>query len=120
MANVLYNVWIETGDQNLAGTDSNVFLQLIGTQFQTDYVHLPPQDIFAFESGSTDKFVLDIPELGDLTRCCVQHDNSEGDSGWFVKTVRIQNQATEQSWLFTFNQWLGLEESGTLSACSEQ
>jgi len=119
MANILYTVWIQTGDQNLAGTDSNVYLQLVGTLLQTDFIHLPPQDIFAFEAGGTDKFVLDIPELGDLTQCCLQHDNSEGDSGWFVKTVQIQNQSTGQRWLFTFNQWLGLEESGTLSACIE-
>lgn len=120
MANVLYTVWVQTGDQNLAGTDSNVYLQLVGTQFQTDLVHLPPQDIFAFESGNVDKFVLDIPELGELTRCCVQHDNSEGDSGWYVVDVRIQHQETGQEWVFTFNQWLGIEESGTLSACLDQ
>ena len=75
------------------------------------------KDIFAFESGNTDKFVLEVPDLGDIRRCCVQHDNSEGDSGWFVVDVRIQNQQSGQEWLFSFNQWLGIEESGTLSAC---
>ena len=120
MANVLYTIWIRTGDQNLAGTDSNVYLQLIGTTFQTDFIHLPPQDIFAFESSSIDKFVLDVPDLGNITRCCVQHDNSEGDSGWYVVDARIQNQQTGQEWTFSFNQWLGIEESGILSACSDQ
>jgi len=113
----LYTVWIETGNQNLAGTDSNVFIQLAGTQGQTDSLHLPAQDIFAFESGATDKFVLDIPELGHITTCCIGHDNAEGDSGWYVKTVRIQHGESGSEWSFTFERWLGVQESGELHAC---
>lgn len=112
-----YVVWIRTGEENLAGTDSHVFIHLTGTAGQTEWIHLPPQDIFAFESGSTDKFVLMVPELGQLTRCCVGHDNSEGDSGWYVVDVRVQHPDSGQEWLFTFEQWLGVEESGELSAC---
>ena len=115
----LYTIWVTTGDDELAGTDSNVFIRLAGTQTTTETLHLPPQDIFAFEAGGTDKFVLDVPELGDIKECCIGHDNSEGDSGWYVKTVKIQNGETNQDWTFTFEQWLGLEESGVLSACVE-
>jgi hypothetical protein len=113
----IYTIWVKTGDQNLGGTDSNVFIQLFGTDGQTESVWLPPQDIFAFESGSTDKFVLEVPDVGNLTRCCIGHDNSEGDSGWFVESVRIQDDDTNREWTFVFNQWLGVEESGKLSAC---
>ena len=116
MAN-LYTLWVRTGEQNLAGTDSNVFIQLFGTQAHTESVFLPPQDIFAFESGNIDKFVLEIPDLGDLVRCCIGHDNSEGDSGWYVIDVRIQQEDTGREWTFTFDQWLGVDESGNLSAC---
>lgn len=115
----IYNVWVTTGDDGFAGTDSNVFIQLWGTQGQIDPLHLPPQDIFAFESGQTDKFVLQIPDLGELTRCCVGHDNSEGDSGWYVVDVRVQHETSGKQWTFTFDQWLGLEESGVLSACTD-
>lgn len=112
-----YEVWVSTGDQNLAGTDSNVFIQLVGTGGQTDSLHLPPQDIFAFESSQTDKFVLEVPDLGDLHTCCIGHDNAEGDSGWYVRTVRIRHTEDGREWLFHFEQWLGLEESGKLSTC---
>jgi hypothetical protein len=115
----LYTIWVATGDDELAGTDSNVFIRLAGTKAVTETLHLPPQDIFAFESGSVDKFVLEIPDLGELKECCIGHDNSEGDSGWYIKTVQIQNDETNQQWLFTFEQWLGVEESGVLSACVE-
>lgn len=114
---IAYSVWITTGEQNLAGTDSNIFIQLIGDAGQTELVHLPPQDLFAFESGSTDKFVLDVPDVGELRQCCLKHDNSEGDSGWYVAEVRVVHHASGKQWRFVFQQWLGLQESGVLSAC---
>lgn len=115
----LYTIWVTTGNQELAGTDSNVFIRLAGTQAVSETLFLPTQDIFAFESGSVDKFVLDVPELGEIKECCIGHDNSEGDSGWFIRTVKVQNGESNQEWLFTFEQWLGVEESGVLSACVE-
>ncbi len=113
----IYTIWVKTGDQPLGGTDSNVFIQLFGTTGHTEVIFLPPEDIFAFEQGSVDKFILEVPDVGELTRCCVGHDNAEGDSGWYVESVRIKDDETTREWLFTFNQWLGVEESGLLSAC---
>lgn len=115
----IYTIYIRTGDDPVAGTDSNVTIQLFGTNSQTDEILLPPKDIFSFESGGTDKYVLEIPDLGELTRCCLRQDNTEvgPSSGWQVKDVRVEDDETSRNWTFTFNCWLGLEESGTLSAC---
>jgi len=117
----IYTLYIRTGDDALAGTDSNVFIQLFGTHGQTDEIFLPPQDIFSFEAGGTDKYILEVPDIGELVRCCLRHDNSETgpSSGWFVKDVRVEDDETSRVWTFTFNCWLGLEESGTLSACAD-
>lgn len=112
-----YTIWIRTGGESLAGTDSNVFIQLFGTTGQTESLHLPARDVFSFEAGSTDKYVLQVPDVGDLTRCCIGHDDSEGDSGWFVVDVRIADDETDRTWTFVFNQWTGREESGALYAC---
>jgi len=112
-----YTIWIRTGDETLAGTDSHVFIQFFGTDGQTDSIHLPAKDIFSFEAGSTDKYVLEVPDVGNLTRCCIGHDNSEGDSDWFVVDVRVQDDETDREWLFTFNQWIGMEEFGKLFEC---
>lgn len=114
----IYSIWIKTGQEPLAGTDSNVFIQLFGTNGRTESIYLPPEDVFAFESGSVDKFILEVPDLGDLTRCCIGQDGSV-DSGWYVETVRVQDDDTDREWLFVFNQWLGMEEAGRLSACVE-
>lgn len=114
----VYTIWVTTGDQPLGGTDSNVFIQLFGSAGNTDSIYLPPEDIFAFEAGSVDKFVLEVPDLGTLTRCCIGQDGSV-DSGWYVENVRVKDDDTDREWVFVFNQWLGMEESGTQAACVE-
>jgi hypothetical protein len=112
----LYTIWVATGSEEDAGTDSNVFIRLVGTSDMTETLHLPPQDIFAFEAGSVDKFVLDVPNLGELKECCIGHDNSEGESGWHILNVKVQNE-NNQEWVFPFERWLSIEKSGDTSAC---
>lgn len=111
-----YTIWIKTGEEPLGGTDSNVYLMLTGSRGQTDWIFLPPEDIFAFEEGSIDKFMIDAPDVGSLTRCCVGHDNS-ADPGWFVEDVRVRHNGSGQEWTFKFHQWLGEEEAGRLATC---
>lgn len=113
-----YTVWITTGEQALGGTDSNVYIMLFGKNGQTDWIYLPPEDVFAFEEGSTDKFVLVAPDVGDLTQVCVGHDAS-ADSGWFVERVRVQHTASGKEWNIKFNEWVGEEEAGRLVVCAE-
>ena len=113
-----YALSVKTGTESLAGTDSNVFIQLFGTQGHTDSILLPARDIFAFEEGSVDRFILEVPDVGELTRCCIGQDAS-ADSGWFVEWVLVKDDETNHEWLFTFNQWLGMEESGMLAACAD-
>ncbi|MBI1256883.1 MAG: hypothetical protein GC204_05390 [Chloroflexi bacterium] len=115
MAEPNYTVWVKTGDEPLGGTDSNVYLMLFGSKGQTDWILLDGEDIFAFEEGAVDKFMLDIPDLGELARCCVGHDNS-ADPGWFVEDVRVRS-ASGKEWAFKFHQWLGEEEAGRLATC---
>jgi len=111
-----YTVWVKTGDEPLGGTDSNVYIMLFGANGQTDWILLEGEDIFAFEEGAVDKFVLDIPDLGELVKCCVGHDNS-ADPGWFVEDVRVKHNHSGKEWAFKFHQWLGEEEAGRLAVC---
>lgn len=117
MAEPMYTVWIKTGDQALGGTDSNVYVMLFGQQGQTEWIFLPPEDVFTFEEGSLDKFILEAPDVGELVQCCVAHDNS-ADSGWFVEHVRVEHFTTRQEWVFPFQQWVGEEEAGRLVVCA--
>lgn len=112
----IYTIWVRTGDVALGGTDSNVFIQLIGTEGKTESIYLPPEDVFAFEAGSVDKYILEVPDVGELRRCCIGHDGA-ADSGWYVVDVRVKDDETEREWTFVFDQWLGQEEAGKQFAC---
>jgi hypothetical protein len=116
MAEPMYAVWIKTGDQPLGGTDSNVYIMLYGANGATDWIELAGEDIFAFEEGSTDQFVLELPDLGVLSRCCVAHDNS-ADPGWYVENVRVRHLPSGRDSVFTFQQWVTSEDGGRLYVC---
>ncbi len=112
-----YTIWIRTGDDTMAGTDSDVFIQLFGTTGRTESIHLPARDVFSFESGGNDQYVLEVPDVGELTRCCVGHNQQDGDSDWFVVDVRIADDETSREWTFVFNQWVGKNAGGAVYAC---
>lgn len=116
----VYTIYIRTGDDPDAGTDCNLFIRIFGTSGQTEEIPLPARDIFSFETGGTDKFILRVPDLGDLTRCCLRQDNSEGDpsSRWQVEDVRVEDDDTDRTWTFSFNRWLTPDDSGTVTACA--
>lgn len=93
----VYTIYVRTGDDPDAGTDSSIFIQIFGTTGQSEEILLPARDLFAFEAGGTDKFILQAPDLGDLTRCCLRQEPSEGDpaSRWQVKEVRVEDDGTD-------------------------
>lgn len=40
-----------------------------------------------FEKGAEDKFTLDAPDLGQLMKINVGHNNKGGSAGWFLSKV---------------------------------
>lgn len=119
MQDPTYTIWISTGDEPLGGTDSNVYIMLFGENGQTDWIFLPPPDVFAFEEGNIDKFLIDTPDLGALTRVCVAHD-AAADSGWYVTSVKIRHNASGDEREFAFNAWVGDEEAGRRVVCAPE
>lgn len=40
-----------------------------------------------FEKGAEDKFTLDAPDLGQLMKISIGHNNKGGSAGWFLSKV---------------------------------
>lgn len=40
-----------------------------------------------FEKGAEDKFILDAPDLGQLMKINVGHNNKGSSAGWFLSKV---------------------------------
>lgn len=115
MADKNYVIHVTTGDDPLAGTDSNVYMEIIGENESSGEFVLEG-DLFAFETDGTDRFEVTLPDLGEIKRVCLRHDASI-DPGWFVRTVGVED-SDGGIWSFTFEQWLDAEQDGgALKSC---
>ena len=63
-----YHLAIKTGDIPLAGTDANVFFQLIGDEGETEKIQLRQggKAEKRFERGRTDKFIVETVDVGKV------------------------------------------------------
>ncbi|ESN93071.1 hypothetical protein HELRODRAFT_165230 [Helobdella robusta] len=86
-----YRVQVRTSDVSNAGTDANVFVQLCGSQKQTEKLELKKsaKNMNKFERGCVDEFELHTDHVGPIKRLKVWHDGSGVGSDWHVQDVQI-------------------------------
>ena len=99
----VFRVNVSTGDAVGAGTDSCVFLTLIGVLGQSSEIEL--RDSLAgdnkFERGNTDEFALRISnDPGDITRIVLRSDMSALGSDWLVSQVVVTNCQSNNRYTF--------------------
>ncbi|CAH7088263.1 Loxhd1 [Phodopus roborovskii] len=63
-----------------------------------------------FEKGAEDKFMLDAPDLGQLMKINVGHNNKGGSAGWFLSKIIIEDIGNKRKYDFPLNRWLALDE----------
>ena len=97
-----------------AGTNSNVFLQLYGTDGETSQIALrsPTGSTHKnkFERGNIDKFILEVGELGKLERIILGHDGKGVGSGWYVEELEIYDPEGGIKYKFSLRRWLDVNE----------
>ena len=88
---VTYSVLVYTGSRKGAGTSAGVYVTLVGTHGRTsgERALLKAEPGPAFRKGSTEKFVLDCGDLGDLTSIIIGHNNSGFAPSWCAASARI-------------------------------
>lgn len=89
-----------------AGTDANVFITLYGSNGDSGKRPLTQKFRNLFERGRTDRFVVEMLDLGELMRVKVEHDNSKNSSGWYLECVEITNTANSVTTIFLCGKWL--------------
>ncbi|TRZ03142.1 hypothetical protein DNTS_014536 [Danionella cerebrum] len=103
---VKYEIIIITGDIKDAGTNANVFITLFGVNGDSGKRALKQKFRNLFERGQTDRFLLEMLDLGELLRVKVEHDSSSSSSGWFLDCVEITNTANWVTTIFNCRKWL--------------
>lgn len=101
-----YEFIVITGDVKGAGTDSNVFISIYGVNGDSGKRHLQKKFRNLFEREQTDRFVLEMLDLGELLRVKVEHDNSSTNSGWYLECVEVTNTANSVTTIFQCGKWL--------------
>ncbi|XP_022094211.1 lipoxygenase homology domain-containing protein 1-like isoform X2 [Acanthaster planci] len=106
LAPVRYEVVVVTANEKGAGTDANVQITIYGSNGDSGRQPLKQRFRDLFEKGQTDKFTLEVLDLGDLNKVRIEHDNKGFNAGWLCDHVTITNLATGKQALFPCNKWL--------------
>uniref|UniRef100_A0A3Q2PVY7 Lipoxygenase homology PLAT domains 1 n=1 Tax=Fundulus heteroclitus TaxID=8078 RepID=A0A3Q2PVY7_FUNHE len=108
---VKYEIIVITGDVKGAGTDANVFITIYGVNGDSGRRQLRQKFRNLFERGQTDRFVVEMLDLGELLRIKVEHDGSNCSCGWFLECVEVTNTASSVTTIFQCGKWLDAEKT---------
>ncbi|XP_069127319.1 uncharacterized protein [Argopecten irradians] len=104
-----YVVRTTTGDESGAGTDANVYINLLGTLGDSGkrYLKFNREGRDAFHTGQVDSFVVEAVELGRLETIVIGHDSSGSDPAWLLEKVSVvESDEAEKGYMFPCGSWL--------------
>uniref|UniRef100_H2XQK4 PLAT domain-containing protein n=2 Tax=Ciona intestinalis TaxID=7719 RepID=H2XQK4_CIOIN len=111
---IKYEVTVVTADEKGAGTDANVKLTIYGENGDSGSRALKQRFRDLFERKQTDKFTLEILDLGELTKIRLEHDDGGFNADWLCDHVIVRNPVIGQSWTFVCREWIGTKKAGQL------
>ncbi|PAA79474.1 hypothetical protein BOX15_Mlig008366g2 [Macrostomum lignano] len=92
-----YEIIVQTGNCQGAGTDANVFVQIYGEDgLKTEQTPLRSRSD-TFEKGKLEKFKLDLLDVGPIQKLRIGHDGTGFGDGWFLDHVIIRRHAMKGS-----------------------
>ncbi|XP_010220726.1 PREDICTED: oxygen-regulated protein 1 [Tinamus guttatus] len=107
---VVYEIHVYTGFKPGAETDSNVYINLIGTRGDTGKrkLHRSKNNNVKFLHGQMDIFFIKAVSLGDLEKVLISHDGTGPGNGWFLDKIVIKHEEGKeaQEVVFPCNRWL--------------
>ncbi|NXY68823.1 LOXH1 protein, partial [Glareola pratincola] len=107
---LVYEVHVYTGAKLGAETDSNVYINLIGTRGDAGKrkLHRSKNNNVKFRHGQMDIFYIKAVSLGDLEKVLISHDGAGPGNGWFLDKIVIKHKEGKeaQEVVFPCNRWL--------------
>ncbi|XP_034956813.2 lipoxygenase homology domain-containing protein 1 [Zootoca vivipara] len=104
-----WSLWIWTSDIKGAGTDAPIFLQVYGDKGKSDEMKLD-NNSDNFEAGQTDKFMIELPDLGNLYKIRIWHEKRSPFTGWHLHKVTLLKTLTKEKYTFNCDRWLDSNE----------
>ncbi|CAG9467560.1 unnamed protein product [Pedinophyceae sp. YPF-701] len=101
-----YELAVQTGDEQGAGTDADVHAELEGDAGKTGWFRLPARPHQLQRSGRDVFTVPDVPSAGDLTHLNLEVGGIGRDLTWRPKQVDVTDKATGRTYTFRPDRWL--------------
>lgn len=94
-----YSVAFRTGNEQIDGFDSPIYIQLFGTITNTPRVYLESK-YASFARDSIVKFHFSTNNVGEIEKVLVGHENFGNVNEWFLDTLKIQTNTYEHESIF--------------------
>ncbi|XP_072215279.1 lipoxygenase homology domain-containing protein 1 [Excalfactoria chinensis] len=104
-----WSLWIWTSDIKNAGTDATIFFQIYGDKGKSDEMKLD-NNSDNFEAGQTDKFMIELPDLGTFYKLRIWHEKRNPFAGWHLDKVTLLKTLTKDKYSFSCGRWLDINE----------
>ncbi|XP_053159933.1 lipoxygenase homology domain-containing protein 1-like [Hemicordylus capensis] len=104
-----WSLWIWTSDMRGAGTDAPIYFQLFGSKGKSDEMKLD-NNSDNFEAGQTDKFMIELPDLGIFYKIRIWHEKRNPFAGWHLNKATLLKTLTKERYTFRCNRWLDSSE----------
>merc|ERR1712072_28347 len=114
-----YRLNIKTGRRNFAGTDADVYVNIIGEQGQTGKIVLGKSSTNsdAFERNQEDVFTVEGKHVGKISKVTIGHNNKGRGSAWYLDSLSIEVgtcTTTLEVWKWLYSGRLKLDAYPTL------
>ncbi|KAM6364399.1 LOW QUALITY PROTEIN: lipoxygenase homology domain-containing protein 1 [Pluvialis apricaria] len=96
---VQYETIVVTGFEKGVGTDANMFITIFGLNGDSGKRVLKRKFRNPFERGKTNRFYLEMLDMGELKKVWLEH-NSSMAPGWLVEQLEITNSAPGVTTIF--------------------
>lgn len=100
MGKIKYTVYIRTSNEKKAGTNEDVWVQLIGTNGETRSTHFDNGGYNDFEQGDTDPYVIISDDIGELTHVVVALTAEGSYAGTIDMTAEAAAKGVAVGWQF--------------------
>jgi hypothetical protein len=112
----IYEISVETGTIEHAGTDADIFIILHGlNSLSSEKIYLDKHGVDNFETGHIDKFIIGISNnIDPVNKITIGYDSNEHIgkyAGWYLNKVIIINLKQNKKFAFSCNRWLAKDES---------
>ncbi|MGG1445445.1 PLAT/LH2 domain-containing protein [Brevibacillus laterosporus] len=109
-----YAVTIKTADVKDAGTNSNIYITLHGSNGNSPRVNLDKPGYDDFEPGDNDTYYISASKhLGEINSITVYSDGSGNKSGWFPTSFTVKYDS--RVWTFYNEDWIGEKGAQTVT-----